>query len=244
MTSQSRPRISVVVPALNEESNLPWTLETIVGASVEIIVVDGGSQDATAIIARKGGARVVDAPRGRAIQMNAGAREALGDILLFLHADSLLPPGAIDAACKAMEDPQVLGGCFQLRFDAEGESLALYLYGLCTRLWLFRTPRLVYGDRGIFVRKSTFEALGGYSEVPLLEDLDFAFRLSRFGGRRCFAFVPSSIVTSARRLLEVGPLRQQLLNIGVTFLWYVGVSPKTLRTWYDYNAPKKPALSK
>merc|ERR1712203_326141 len=110
-----------------------------------------------------------------------------------------------------------------------------------TRCWLLRTPRLVFGDRGIFVRRSAFQALGGYRDWPLLEDVDLAMRLAALGGARAFAFLPLAVTTSARRLMTKGPVRQQLLNSAIICCWYCGASPETLKAWYRYTAaPTQP----
>jgi len=172
--------------------------------------------------------------------MNAGAAAAEGDVLLFLHADTTLLPGSLAGVRQELSEPGSHGGCFQLRFDAEDQSLALRVWGACTRMWLFRTPRLVFGDRAIFVKRSTFKELEGFREWPLLEDLDFAMRLGRHGGPCGFRFLPLDVITSARRLLEVGPLRQQVINSLIVVLWYLGVSPATLRQWYSYKRPVQP----
>ncbi|CAK0801239.1 unnamed protein product [Prorocentrum cordatum] len=169
--------------------------------------------------------------------MNAGAAECSGEVLLFLHADTELPPGALEAVERALANPAVLGGCFTLRFDAQEGSAALRLWSWCTRCWLLRTPRLVFGDRAIFVRRSVFEELGGYSDWPILEDLDFAMRLAA-KGPGAFAFLPAAVTTSARRLLEVGPVAQQLLNTSIVILWYCGLSPETLKGLYRYSMPR------
>eukprot|EP00927_Polykrikos_kofoidii_P026996 TRINITY_DN23913_c0_g1_i1.p1 TRINITY_DN23913_c0_g1~~TRINITY_DN23913_c0_g1_i1.p1 ORF type:complete len:277 (-),score=42.88 TRINITY_DN23913_c0_g1_i1:431-1261(-) len=238
-SSSSALSVSVIVPTLNEESGLPQVLAALSRLEPparEVIVADAASTDNTVNVARAANASVICSRPGRAWQMNAGAMIAKGEVLLFLHADTLLPPGALKAVLRVLEDPAVLGGCFQLRFDGEEKSFTLRVWGLCTRLWVLRTPRLVYGDRAIFVRTSVFKSLGMYKEWPLLEDVDFAMRLAGSGGPRSFAFIPLDVITSSRRLLEVGPLRQQLLNIFIMICWYVGFSPERLRRFYRYKA--------
>lgn len=201
----------------------------------EMLLADGGSVDRTAELAKEAKARVVPASRGRGLQLNAGAAAATGSVFLFLHADTELPPGALAAVEAALVDPKVLGGCFQLRFDGEEKDWVLRLWGWCTRRGVFQTSRLVFGDRGIFVRRAAFQALGGYTEWPILEDVDFAMRLRQLGGWRSFAYLQLDVVTSARRLLETGPLRQQLLNSFILFCWYLGFSPEALRSLYRYR---------
>lgn len=231
--------MAIVIPALNEEQALPKTLASVKGQTVppeDVVVVDAGSQDETAKVAVLGGARVLSSGRGRSLQMNAGAHSSSGEALLFLHADTELPPTAVEVVQQTLSDPRVAGGCFELRFDAQSQSPALQLWSLCTRLRIFRTTRLVFGDRAIFVRRQTFEELGGYREWPILEDVDFAMRLGRLGAD-AFAFVPMPVTTSARRLLEVGPVRQQFLNSCIIALWYMGYTPERLRDWYRYRLP-------
>merc|ERR1712087_915716 len=133
-------------------------------------------------------------------------------------------------------DPKTLGGCFCLRFHEEAESRALQVWGWTTTLWWLQRPRFVFGDRAIFVKRSAFEAVERYQEIPLLEDPDFALRLDKFagGGKRCFAFLKQRVVTSGRRMMEKGPVRQQLTNIYIMLLWHLGYSPHQLREMYRY----------
>jgi len=234
-------RISVVIPALNEELYLPSTLEslkTLQPAASDVIVVDGGSQDRTVEFATAGGARVVNAARGRAKQMNLGAQEAQGDILIFLHADTQLPAEAFSSIESTLQDEKVHGGCFQLRFTPDEMSWALQFYSWVTKCRLFHVGSLVFGDRAIFVRKSTFEQMKGYEEWPILEDVDFAKRLLRLG-RRAFVFVPYTVTTSSRRFEELGSIRQQLLNLFILFCWHIGISLDRIQKLYKYPKVKK-----
>lgn len=242
---EKKPRgqlcIAVIVPALNEEEALQRTLPEL-GRHTQlqdaVIVVDGGSVDRTVEVARSCNARVVSAPRGRGRQMNEGAEAANNaDVLLFLHADTVLPEGALDCVRNTLVNNSVLGGCFQLRFLEQESSLALRFWSWCTRCWLLLWPRLAFGDRAIFVRSLTFRALGGFRELPVLEDVDFNVRLSRLGGRRSFAFLPLEVMTSARRFMETGPVRQQFLNTFLWLCWHIGIPAETLRGWYTYKPP-------
>jgi len=234
-------RIAVIVPALNEEEALKKTLPEL-GRHVQqqdtVIVVDGGSIDKTVEVACSCSAQVVSAPRGRGRQMNLGAEAAKdADALLFLHADTSLPEGALDRVRNTLASTSVLGGCFQLRFLEQESSLALRFWAWCTRCWLLLWPRLAFGDRAIFVRSSTFRALSGFREMPLLEDVDFNVRLARLGGRRSFAFLPLEVTTSARRFMETGPVRQQFLNTFLWICWHLGIPAETLKGWYTYKLP-------
>jgi rSAM/selenodomain-associated transferase 2 len=222
--------ISVIIPTLNEAENILATIESVrqQDHAAEIIVADGGSVDGTPEIARPY-ARVIDAPRGRAAQMNAGARVAAGDVLLFLHGDSRLAPGALAQLQKTLDNPpgtdRIAGGSFTLAFDVDNPVLRFYAF--CSTIdWLcFR-----YGDQGMFVRRSIFEALGGYAEIPLMEDIDLMRRLPRYGRRVLIRNYP--VTTSARRFVEHGIVRQEALNVVLVAAWFLGVKPQTLAQWY------------
>ncbi|MCI0485317.1 MAG: TIGR04283 family arsenosugar biosynthesis glycosyltransferase [Blastocatellia bacterium] len=218
-------KVSVIIPALNEERNILTTLLSIKKqqGDFEIIVVDGGSTDRTAEIARPH-ASVISSERGRAVQMNAGARLASGEILLFLHADSILHPDALSNLNQALKDPENVGGTFTLKFDSD--KFLLRFYTFFTR---FKFRYFHYGDQGIFVRRSVFEQLGGFKEIPIMEDIDF---LRRMHGRGRVALIKLPVTTSARRFLKRGLFRQQLLNTILVSLYVLGVKPETLSRWY------------
>jgi rSAM/selenodomain-associated transferase 2 len=217
--------ISVVIPALNEAERIAECIRSVreQGGVDEVVVVDGGSTDGTAAIAGSL-ARVVPSARGRGVQMNTGAALTSGDVLLFLHADSLLHPRAVEALRRALRDERVVGGTFTLRFDHH--HALLRLYALFARLPF---PFFHYGDRGIFVRRSVFEALSGFRAMPLMEDLDLLRRLRRQGR---VVLVPRPVTTSAGRFLAYGLVRQQLLNIGLVAAFLLGAPPERLARWY------------
>ncbi len=219
--------ISVVIPALNEAEGIVAALRAL-PSGVEVIVADGGSADGTAALAAPY-ARVVAAPRGRARQMNAGAAAARGDVLLFLHADTFLPPEALGQVQRCLAAPEAEAGAFRLRFDAS--SPALRFYGWCTRLPL---RWICFGDRGLFVRREVFEAVGGFPEAPIFEDLEMVRRLHARGG---FRFLPAAVTTSARRFLETGTLRQQLLNAQLWVHYLRGGDLHAAAARYRYRAP-------
>ncbi len=218
-------KISVVIPALNETETIAACVASAArqAGDVEILVADGGSTDGTPERV-PAPARVVTSERGRAAQMNAGARQTNGDVLLFLHADSRLHPAALSGLREALLDPVVVGGTFTLRFDRRSPLLGLYAF--FTR---FRFRWFHYGDQGIFVRRRVLERLGGFRAVPILEDADFLGRLGTLGRR---ALVRLPVTTSARRFEARGAARQQLLNGAILLLRALRVPHAKLARWY------------
>ncbi|HEY0783212.1 MAG TPA: TIGR04283 family arsenosugar biosynthesis glycosyltransferase [Thermoanaerobaculia bacterium] len=223
----STPRLSVVIPALDERDHLPRLLRCLLAAedAVEIVVADGGSTDGTWELRHDfPSVTFIRAPRGRALQLNAGAAAARGRHLLFLHADTLPPlnvPGLVEAA---IDRDGAIAGAFRLAFD-DGHPL-LRLYAWCSRC---NHALFTYGDQGLFLRRDTFDALGGFAPIPLMEDVDLVRRLRRLGR---FAKLPATVVTSARRFRARGIVRQQLLNLGLVAAYYAGIAPQRLAGWY------------
>ena len=220
--------IAVIVPCLNEANVLRPTLESVAAQEhpLEMIVVDGGSTDDTVAIAKEYG-RVITAARGRASQMNAGAATARSDVLFFLHADTVLPQQALGGVRKILQRSSIDAGAFRLRFDHPTPLLRFYSF--CTR---FGIPRLCFGDRGLFVRRGAFAAVGGFPPVPMFEDLELVRKLHERGG---FAFLEESVTTSARRFHAAGPLRQQLKNAYLWLSYLAGVDPEGLTEHYPYR---------
>ena len=219
--------ISVIVPALDEESVLADTLSAARQDGVtEIVVVDGGSRDRTVAVARALADRVLEAPRGRARQMNAGAAVTHGDVLLFLHADTRLPPDYPTVIAHALTDAAVVGGRFDVRLDATGIP-----YRVIERLigWRSRLTRVATGDQAIFVRRTVFERLGGYPDLPLMEDIALN-RMLRQAGR--VACLRATVITSARRWHRRGVVRTVLLMWALRAAYYAGVSPERLARVY------------
>ncbi len=217
--------ISVVIPTLNEEEHVAKTIRSAqADGATEVIVVDGGSTDRTVETAAEL-TRVISAPRGRAQQMNHGAREANGEIILFLHADTQLPPGSLPAIVRAVKDG-FCAGCFRLKF--EPSSLLL---GICGRLTILPFKSLCFGDRGLFVVRSVFESTGGFDDIPIFEDLEIVRRLHRMGR---FAQLSERLCTSSRRFMEHGTLRQQVKNVVLWSGYHIGVSPARLARYYRY----------
>ena len=220
--------LSVIIPALNEAARIEETLQAVHAqpGEHEVIVVDGSSIDATRLRAARRATVLVSAP-GRARQMNAGAERATGDVLLFLHADTLLPPDALAAIRGALAQPDVAAGTFRLAFDRW--TPLLRLYSACTALPL---ASLAFGDRGLFVRRSAFDAVGGFPNVPVFEDLEIVRRLQSYGR---FRYLPQHVTTSARRFAAHGPLRQQLLNAHLWTRYQLGEDPEALAGRYRYE---------
>lgn len=231
--------VSVVIPTLNEAEGIGATLASIrrQQGPWEVMVADGNSTDGTpgAVARVMPEATVIAAPLGRARQMNAGAADASGNVLLFLHADTHLPAGALDAVRQSLTDERIAGGCFRTAFDLDDGAAAFGPAGRAVmrlweaRLWM-RWHRLAFGDRALFVRRAAFEAIGGFPDQPLFEDLDFV-RAVRGHGR--FAFLDTAVTTSARRFRRHGAVRQQLRNLGLWLGWNAGVSPARLKRFYS-----------
>jgi len=189
--------------------------------------VDGGSGDDTAaVVARLPGPWLLESARGRAVQMNHGAREAGGDTLLFLHADTRLPDGAARAIEQALAEPGVVGGRFDVRFDNERPLFRVIAWFMNTRS---RASGICTGDQAIFVRRADFEAVGGYPEIPLMEDIELSRRLKRRGNLRALRL---RVTTSARKWEREGPLRTMGLMWALRFLHFCGVAPTRLHRWY------------
>jgi rSAM/selenodomain-associated transferase 2 len=232
VSSNSR-LISVVIPALNEEGQIAATLTALrsaaINASVEIIVVDGGSVDRTVEIVRGFDfTRLIECGfANRGLQMNKGARSSRGDTLLFLHADVELPRGALNAINNALTDERALGGCFQIRFPKEAPaSLRAVAWGINLRTRMFRTAT---GDQAIFARRSVFEEVGGYQNAPLMEDIALFTEIKRRG--RVVA-LDERVVVSPRRWLKRGVWRTVLLMYALRFGYWIGLSPMTLKRFF------------
>ena len=215
------------MPALNEARTIPLRAAELQlqAPPWEWIVIDGGSDDGTPEIARTLGARTARAARGRASQLNAGAALATGDVVLFLHADTALPTGALDEIRRVIRDPAIAGGNFTLRFDDPACSARILaaFYAL-----QHRVLGIWFGDSAIFCRRSIFERLGGFPPLPIMEDLAFVDRL-RAAGRTIKLRLP--VITSARRYR--GRLLTTLVRwISIFLLYRIGVSPNRLAHLY------------
>jgi rSAM/selenodomain-associated transferase 2 len=231
MPSQPRqsvdPRLSIIVPTLNEQAHLRATLVSVdLGPADDLIIVDGGSHDATRDIARQFTSHVRSAPRGRARQMNAGASQAQGDVLLFLHADTQLPPGGLDSVRDIMQQPQIAGGAFRLQLTPSTCGLRIIAWGANIRTRIGKRP---YGDQALFIRRSLFTAIGGYADTPFLEDVQLVKALRQHGK---LAIMPQAVRSSGRRWQHDGLLYTTVRNNVLLLLYGLGVSPVTLKRWY------------
>ena len=218
------PTLSVIIPTLNAESHLGDCLDRMRAAD-EIIVVDGGSSDATIAIAERAGARLVVAPKGRGIQLKAGAEAAKGEWLLFLHADTL--PGrcwrhAVDAHQQARPGK---AACFRFRLSDKAWQARWVERAVAARIFLFALP---YGDQGLLIPRRLYLAVGGYRELPLMEDVDLARRI----GRDRLAVLDEPAFTSADRWRREGWLRRSARNLACLGLYRLGVSPERIARLY------------
>ena len=221
--------ISIIIPVLNEEAQLGACIEAIRqnDDSCEIIIADGGSSDRTIELAESSqGVKVVTTRKGRGLQMNAGAFSAAGDILLFLHADTVLEDGWGQAIAGAVRDSSVVGGAFTFAVKNPAKKYRATEQWVRLRCFLFRLP---YGDQAIFVKSDVFKKLGGYKDIPLMEDVDLIERIKRPGR---IVILDTRAFTSERRWVEKGLLCTAALNQLTMFLYKIGVSPQRLARLY------------
>jgi rSAM/selenodomain-associated transferase 2/rSAM/selenodomain-associated transferase 1 len=238
----SAPSLSVIIPVLNEANIIRSVLQNVwqsawqnrqdlgqqkdFGSEIEVIVVDGGSHDETVELAKAAGATVISCATGRACQMNAGAAIAKGEILLFLHADTRLPTAAFPFIRQTLAKPRVVAGAFRLQIDGSEPGLRWVERGVN---WRSSHLQLPYGDQAIFLKASTFHALGGFPELPIMEDFVFVRRLRKFG---TIAIVPAAIMTSARRWQKLGIIKTTLTNQLIIAAYFLGVPPERIARWY------------
>jgi len=217
---------------LNEGEGIAPTLDALAdlrALGTEVIVVDGGSRDATIQRARLRADRVISAPRGRALQMNAGAAKATGDVLLFLHADTQLPRDADHVLLNGLERSGRAWGRFNVKI--EGRSPLLILVG-----WLMglrsRVTGIATGDQAIFVRRDAFQTAGGFPEIPLMEDIALCKRLKRISAPLCLS---ERVVTSGRRWEKHGVINTIVLMWRLRLAYYFGADPNELAQQYGYE---------
>jgi len=221
--------ISVIIPALNEGDNIRFCIEGVLneGCDCEIIVADGGSKDKTAEFAKSyPGVSFIQSRKGRGIQMNMGASVASGDILLFLHADTILETGWAAEILSVLEDTSISGGAFTFSIQSPLWKYRLVEAWVKLRCKLCSLP---YGDQAIFVRKSAFDLIGGYRNIPLMEDVDFIGRLNKLG---TIVILDKKAITSERRWSKEGLIKTAAMNQLIMLLYKFGVNPCRLARIY------------
>jgi len=225
---RGKPSVSIVIPVLNEGDRVSESITKAWQAGADdVIVVDGGSTDQTIALAESSNCRIVKATAGRGQQLNAGAASATGDILLFLHVDNWMDVSAADQIRDAMNDAECVGGGFKQRIDSKKFKFRMIEFGNYIRA---KGQRLVYGDQGLFVRRSVFESLGGFPDFPLMED--FVFSQTLFQRQRRPVILPGPLHVDPRRWEKTGVIRQTLRNWRIATAYRFGASPESLYQRY------------
>jgi rSAM/selenodomain-associated transferase 2/rSAM/selenodomain-associated transferase 1 len=224
--SETKNSVSIVIPAINEQENIQQTIEAVSGGALETIVADGGSHDDTVELAQKAGASVFVASCTRAGLLNTAALKTKGDILLFLHADTILPDIYAEAITKAMQNTKGIAGAFSLGIDTKGLGIRFIEKKANFRSRLLKLP---YGDQALFMTKNTFMRMGGFADIPIMEDYELVKRLGKKGK---VITLPHKVKTSARRWLQIGLIRTTLVNKLMIVGFKVGISPVKLANFY------------
>jgi rSAM/selenodomain-associated transferase 2 len=225
-------RLSIIMPVLDEGEGIAAALDALAdlrALGTEVIVVDGGSRDATIQRARMRADRVISAPRGRALQMNAGAETSAGDVLLFLHADTRLPADAEHIVLNRLERSGRSWGRFDVKIDGRNPLLAVVAAFMNIRS---RLTGIATGDQAIFVRRDAFRAAGGFAAIPLMEDITLSKRLKRVSPPLCLR---ECVVTSGRRWENHGVLNTVLLMWRLRLAYFFGADPRALARRYGYE---------
>ena len=220
-------KLSIIIPTLNEERSLGGTFASLSSRAHEIIIVDGGSKDGTVELARKYTSVVLDSDRGRGIQQHTGACQAQGDILLFLHADTWLPRGFEVIIERTLSESKIVFSAFQLGHHPSTAFLNLVALMANLRALLLKMP---YGDQGLFMRKSDYFRVGGFRNLPFMEDVDLVRRLNRIGK---FKLVKAKVRTSARRYDRNGIVHTTVRNWSLIIRYLLGQSPEHLHRFYS-----------
>ncbi len=233
-------RISIIIPTLNEEQVLATTLASLQNKNnLEVIIVDGGSRDSTLALAKKIECIIISSPKGRSRQMNRGAAEARGEVLLFLHADTLLPDSFPELILEAVRQPKFAAGAFSLAIDSPRKSLSIIAWLANLRSRLLHLP---YGDQALFMTNGMFKDLGGFPELEIMEDFIFMQKIKRKGK---VIILSECVLTSARRWQNMGIIRTTLTNQLIVCGHYIGIPSAILAGWYrrmrgmDSSPPKK-----
>ncbi len=219
--------ISIIIPVLNEAERIGPCLDRLTHyANLEILVVDGGSSDATLLHVQKRGVNIIVSQPGRGQQQHAGALAAKNDLLLFLHSDTKLPDNFALEVRAILQQPNVAAGAFQLAIDNQGAGFRLVERGVNLRSRIFQMP---YGDQALFMKKTTYFSAGGFPKVPIMEDVLLVHRLKKLGR---ILLADTSVVTSARRWQKHGILKTLIINQFMLAGRMAGISPDRLARWY------------
>ena len=226
------PVVSVIIPAINEAEHIGRTIDSALHPNSEIIVVDGGSSDETIEVARKKGVRVITGARGRGEQQNLGAEYARSEILLFLHADTLLPPDYAESVFMAFLDKRCIAGAFSFKTDSTRPFMKLVAMGVNLRSRWLNMP---YGDQALFFRRAVFQTAGGFTASPIAEDLLLIRHLfmKKIFNKRELAILPLAVTTSARRWNSIGILRTTIINLLVLAGIMLGFQPERLSGYME-----------
>ena len=225
--------ISIIIPTLNEAASIVRTLSHLEGVEdLEVIVVDGGSHDATTQLAESRGVKVIQSHPGKAAQMNTGAAAARGEILVFLHADTLLPEGFSRQIVAALDQKGAVAGAFRLSIDSSAAGIRII-----ERIanWRSRILRLPYGDQALSMKKTLFKKIGGFAQVPIMEDFILVRRLKRKGR---IIILPQAVATSPRRWQHFGIVKTWLINQAIIIAYYLGFPLERLTSWYRREESK------
>ncbi len=226
-------KISIIIPVLNEAASIAAVVQqALTGENIEIIVSDGGSQDQTVMVVESLGISVVHSTPGRSQQMNLGAKQATGEILLFLHADTYLPDQFDHTIRQSLIPPQIIAGAFNLNIATDLPGIRWVEKMVNWRSRIFQLP---YGDQAIFLKTSTFWQMGGFPELPIMEDFELIRQLRKRGK---IAIASVAVLTSGRRWQQLGVLKTTLLNQLIIIGYFLGISPHRLARYYRRQKSK------
>lgn len=226
--NKKQDTLSIIIPVLNEAVNIEKCLSQFQNLfDAEIIFVDGGSKDNTVELIEKNGFKVIKSPvKMRSFQMNLGAKNAQGDILLFLHGDSILPPNYFLLINNIFQQENTIAGAFCLKIDDNNKVFRLLELMVNMRSHFLSLP---YGDQGIFIKKSIFQEMGGFTELAIMEDFELIKRLQKLGQIR---IVSERIITSARRWQKLGIVKTTIINQLIIIGYYLRIEPQKLANFY------------